>query len=280
MSASHRSQKNRIAGVRVVRVMLVCLSVAGLLASACGGATSPSPIVPDPPSNPAPPTPTPTPVPPPTLRVTRILAFGDSMTWGTTSQPVITALTAGLPVSYPFKLQTLVTARYTAQTITVSNVGKPGEEVLGSGTLKRFNDALSEAKPELVLLMEGANDLNNIQGSVNDAITVIVGNLEEMVKEAGRRGIPIMVGTLPPERPDKRSAAALLPRFNDAVKVMAAKKGAILVDVNVQFPESLIGQDGLHPTEEGYQRLAEIYLTAIKGLYESAGATAVTASRQ
>jgi lysophospholipase L1-like esterase len=277
MSASHHSRQRRMR-VRMARVVLVCLaSLAGLVASACGGPTNPSPIVPDPPSSPAPPTPTPTPVPPPTLRVTRILAFGDSITWGTTSQPLITSLTAGLPESYPFKLQTLVTARYTAQTITVSNVGNPGEKVLDSGTLKRFNDRVSEAKPELILLMEGANDLNTISGSVNDAITVIVGNLEEMVKEAGRRGIPIMVATLPPERLVKRSAAEYLPRFNDAVKVMAAKKGGILVDVNAQFPESLIGQDGLHPTEEGYQRLAEIYLEAIKGLYESAATTAVTA---
>jgi lysophospholipase L1-like esterase len=231
-------------------------------------------MVPDPPSNPAPPTPTPTPEPPPTLRVTRILAFGDSITWGTTSQPLVTSLTAGLPESYPFKLQTLVTARYTAQTITVSNFGKAGEKVLDSGTQKRFSDAVSEAKPELILLMEGANDLNSVQGSVNDAITVVVGNLEEMVKEAGRRNIPIMVATLPPELLAKRPAAAFLPRFNDAVKVMAAKKGGILVDVNAQFPESLIGQDGLHPTEEGYQRLAEIYLAAIQGLYESAATTA------
>ena len=49
-----------------------------------------------------------------TLGVSRILAFGDSMTEGTTS-PTFTAftLTPGLSVSYPFKLQTMVTARYT-----------------------------------------------------------------------------------------------------------------------------------------------------------------------
>lgn len=276
MSASRDCRQTPVR-VRVAGLALVCL---GLFASACGGPTNPSPIVPDPPSNPAPPTPPPTPVPPPTLRVTRILAFGDSMTAGTTSPAIVTSLTAGLPESYPFKLQTLVTARYTAQTITVSNVGRAGEKVLDSETQTRFSDAVSEAKPELILLMEGANDLNNISGSVNDAITVIVGNLEEMVKEAGRRGIPIMVATLPPERLTKRSAAEFLPRFNDAVKVMAARKGGILVDVNAQFPESLIGQDGLHPTEEGYQRLADIYLEAIKSLYESAATTPpTTASR-
>jgi lysophospholipase L1-like esterase len=198
------------------------------------------------------------------------------MTEGTTSPALIKqSLTAGLPQSYPFKLQTLVTARYTAQTVTVLNAGHAGEHVVGSSALKRFNDALSEAKPDLVLLLEGANDLNDTQDMVNAAITEIVGNLEEMVKEAGRRRIPIMVATLPPQRLPKGTGAPFVPRFNDAIKVMAAKKGGILVDVNAQFPEILIGQDGLHPTEEGYQRLAEIFLGAIKSSYESTSPSGV-----
>ena len=45
---------------------------------------------------------------------------------------------------------------------------------------------------------------------------------------------------------------------------MAGKKGAIVVDVNAQFQLGLIGQDGLHPTELGYQRLADIFLEALK----------------
>jgi lysophospholipase L1-like esterase len=96
-----------------------------------------------------------------------------------------------------------------------------------------------------------------------------------MVKEAGRRGIPIMVATLPPQRLPKGGGAPFVSRFNEAVKVMAAKKGGILVDVNAQLSGSLIGQDGLHPTEEGYQRLAEIFLDAVKARYESAPAGAV-----
>jgi lysophospholipase L1-like esterase len=263
-----RSRRTRVQ--RLGRFVLVCVAaLAGLVAPACGGGTTgPTPIVEPPPQEPPP---SPPPPVPPTLAVMRILAFGDSMTAGTTSPPLVTpSLTAGPPQSYPFKLQDLVTARYTAQTITVLNAGKAGEHVVNSDALKRFNDALSEGKPDLVLLMEGANDLNDTQEMVNDAITVIVGTLEEMVKEAGRRRIAIMVGTLPPQRLSRGPAGApFVPRFNEAVKVMAAKKGGILVDVNAQMPEALIGQDGLHPTEEGYQRLAQIYMDAIKGNYES-----------
>jgi lysophospholipase L1-like esterase len=207
--------------------------------------------------------------------VTRILAFGDSMTQGTTSPALPTlSLTAGLPQSYPFKLQTLMTARYTAQTITVLNDGLAGEHVVGSAALARFSHDLSDSKPDLILLMEGANDLNDTRDMVNAAITSIVSALEEMVKEAGRRRIPIMVGTLPPQRAP-RSASPFIGRFNDAVRVMAAKKGGILVEVNARVPETLIGQDGLHPTEDGYQRIAEIYMDAIVSNYETSAAAAV-----
>lgn len=243
--------------------------LAALGAAACGGgATSPTPIgqpqtpIPDP-ALPGPP------LSPPVLGVTRVLAFGDSMTAGTTSPPLAAAaLTAGLPQSYPFKLQTTLGARYTGQAIAVLNAGNPGEQAATPSALTRFGDALSEAKPDLVLLMEGANDLNNAGAMVNAAITAAVSSLEEMVKEASRRGMPVMVGTLPPQRAPKGTSAEVVARFNDAVKVMAAKKGAILVDVSALFPESLIGQDGLHPTEAGYQRLAEIYGEAVRTRYE------------
>ena len=79
-----------------------------------------------------------------------------------------------------------------------------------------------------------------------------------------------MVATLPPQRPGapKAGAATFLNRYNDALKSMAANKGAQLVDVGAQIPLAEIGQDGLHPTEAGYQHMAEIWLEAIKGRFE------------
>jgi lysophospholipase L1-like esterase len=81
-----------------------------------------------------------------------------------------------------------------------------------------------------------------------------------------------MLGTLPPQRAGapKAGAATFLNRFNDALKTMAAKKGAQVVDVNALLTLTEIGQDGLHPTEAGYQHLAEIWLDAIKAKYEKA----------
>jgi lysophospholipase L1-like esterase len=220
-----------------------------------------------------PPTPPPT-APPPTLGLTRILTFGDSMTEGTTSAPVSTLLyrlDAGLSRSYPFKLQTLASARYTAQTIQILNAGHAGNEAVNDRG--RFSDVIGDARPQLVLLMEGANDLNAPLApgeGVNARIAATVSALEDMVRDAGFRGVPVMIATLPPQRPGgpKAGAATFLSRFNDAVKTMAGRKGAAVVDVNAQMTLSEIGQDGLHPTEAGYQHMAEIWLAAVKAAYE------------
>ena len=93
------------------------------VAAACGSSPhQPSPI-PQPPPQPQPPPPG-----PPRLGITRILAFGDSMTAGTTSAPLpgVHGLDAGLPQSYVFKLQTLLTQRYSAQSVLVFNEGRAG----------------------------------------------------------------------------------------------------------------------------------------------------------
>lgn len=245
------------------------------LTEGCGG----SPIGPGGTTPPPQPTPQPpTPSPPPSLRVSRILTFGDSMTAGTTSPAVsFRALDAGLAQSYPFKLQTLVTARYTAQSVSVFNAGIAGRKA--SEDRSRLMDAISETSPELVLLMEGANDLNSIVGpDTNAQVDFTVGSMEDLVKDTVRRGIPIMLATIPPQRAGGSRAGGVpyLEKYNQDLKTMAGKKGAMIVDVNAQLPLALIGQDGLHPTEPGYQRLADIFFDAIKQQYE---ATPPSASR-
>lgn len=256
------------------RLILLGLATTAVLAAACGGSqpTTPTPIVVTP-QEPTPPPPPPP--PPPVLGITRILAFGDSMTEGTVSIPLpLALLTAGKPESYPFKLHTLASARYTTQSIVVLNAGKAGEVATDSLTAARFTGALSEAKPQVLLLMEGANDLNGAIVSLSATVNA----MEDRVREAQGRGIFVMVATIPPQRPGpgtKTSTPDLLSRYNADLRTMAAKKGAQLVDVNALLPVSLIGQDGLHPTEAGYDRLAEIFLDAIKGRYEQAGSVAV-----
>ena len=211
------------------------------------------------------------------------MAFGDSMTEGVDSPPLspltwALALDSGRSQSYPFKLQTLITQRYTAQTINVYNAGWAGRQARQD--IGRFDEAVSDSAAELVLLLEGVNDLNAPRippEGDNARIRATVDALEEMVKTAGRRNVHVMIGTLPPQRPGgaKAGSVDLVPAFNAAVREMAAKKGAEIVDIG-SLPLSLIGTDGLHPSEAGYQRIAEIWMEAIKARFESAPAPALT----
>jgi lysophospholipase L1-like esterase len=203
--------------------------------------------------------------------VTRILAFGDSMTAGTISAALtFRRLDAGLAQSYPFKLQGLMTQRYTAQTVSVFNAGEAGN--VASEDRERFDDALSETDPDVVFLLEGANDLNKpFEGTegINDRITRTVGNLEDMVRNAVARGVPIYIGTLPPQRPGgKGSLVEYVDEFNQEIRVMAGKKGAEVIEFS-QLPLALIGQDGLHPTEAGYERMAAMIMDVIIAKFES-----------
>jgi len=200
------------------------------------------------------------------------------MTAGTTSAPLPFAFTpsAGLPQSYPYKLQELLAARYTSQTVVTHNAGVAGEFV--SAGRARRGGVLRDSQPEVLLLMEGANDLNNMRdlsGSMlASAVQRTIDAIEDMVREAQGRGVTPMVATLPPQRRDspKGAGAALLDRYNEGLRGMAAKKGAILVDVNAHVLVDQIGQDGLHPTEAGYQQIAEVFREALSARYETAAA--------
>ena len=99
---------------------------AGLLAGCGSSPTSPGPV--DPPTPPTGTPPPPPPATPATLRISKVLAFGDSITYGVDSPPVmLRALDAGISQSYPFKLQSLLATRYSGQSVSVFNAGIGGK---------------------------------------------------------------------------------------------------------------------------------------------------------
>jgi len=111
---------------------------------------------------------TPAPVAP-KLSVTRFVAFGDSITWGEDGtnfslspadsgrlRPAIQLPTAD---TYPGALETNLRIRYSTQTPTVRNAGQSNELVTGSTTFPRFVSLTSSGQYDVVLIMEGANDL-------------------------------------------------------------------------------------------------------------------------
>ncbi|MGE0363586.1 MAG: SGNH/GDSL hydrolase family protein, partial [Vicinamibacterales bacterium] len=96
------------------------------------------------------------------LGATNYLAFGDSITWGTTS-----SFDGGFlfdpcgGCSYPSQLDNLLEAAFTTQNFTVNNAGNPGEWAQQAVSSGRFQQAVNAQRPQGVLLLEGINDLNN-----------------------------------------------------------------------------------------------------------------------
>ena len=232
---------------------------------------------------------------PPRVRLTKFVAFGDSITWGEDGTYALTTEVNGVMRfvqsvllsgrQYPTVLLAALQGRYSLQTSTIAvvNAGCPGETVgLNEAAcsqplapLARFNAAI--ANQQAVLLMEGSNDVN---AAVRDsaAIEAALANLQRMVRAAKTAGVVPYLATIAPMNPNsacipicRGGGAALVPAYNDRIRALASSEGITLVDVNKAFNGdfSLLSTDGLHPNAAGYQRIAEAFFDAIKATLET-----------
>jgi lysophospholipase L1-like esterase len=258
-----------------MRAAAACLIALSLGLAGCSGDSpnqptpNPGPIPsPQPPTPPPPEPPGPTPPPAvPRVAKVRYLAFGDSLTEGVVSAPFTQTLVT-TPHAYPARLSEALHARYRNQLeISVFNEGRAGEFSTDGKT--RLPDAIKAHAPEVLLLLEGANDINFLG---RRGITRVVIALEDMIKDAHRRGLVVFVGTLPRQRPGGRSAGGVdfVEELNGQIRKTALEEGATVVDVYSQLDLSFVGEDGLHLTEAGYVRLAEIFAAAIRQAFEIA----------
>jgi lysophospholipase L1-like esterase len=215
---------------------------------------------------------------PPRISATRFVAFGDSMSDGVLGLRSFGLGDPGPAVGYAFKLRTLLTDRYTAQTFSVTDEGVGGETVIRrsssqkSAGIERLPGVLSRDMPEVLLLLEGVNDLN---GGDDETESEVVGGLRNMVRMGRARGATVFVGTLLPQRKGAFRAfspGAIVP-VNDRIRGMVQAEGAVLVDLFAAFDgrvDTLIGADGLHPNDAGYQVMADTFFTAIRARLELA----------
>lgn len=214
----------------------------------------------------------------PRLTVTRFVAFGDSVTWG--ENGALAAFDIGnvfrprfqVPRTYPTVLYQLLAARYIGQPILVSNQGAPGEHARDSETFARFSNIVRSGGFDVVLLMEGSNDLSD------GFAAAAVNGLRNMVREAKSRGVKPFIATIPPMDgslccPRRGSAAPLVPGFNDQIRGIAAAEGIPLVDVYEALntaPRDYLSTDGLHPNEAGYEKIGQTFFNAVKSNLERA----------
>jgi|TARA_B100000315_G_scaffold241890_1_gene263212 lysophospholipase L1-like esterase len=218
--------------------------------------------------------PAPPPPPPPTgpmLGVTRIMAFGDSITKGTLSAAF--SGSHGL-TAYPTQLQAMLRLKYPGQEIEIINEGKAGENTR-SGVL-RIQSRLDQHDPELVLLLEGINNLRpQPEGA---AITIFPDEAGDDLKRMSRAvldsGADLILSTILPvtqaqedKRPGKQQS---INQLNTEIRRLAASLDVPLVDMFTPFKQdqSLLGSDGRHPTIEGYGVMAEVWRRIIVRLFD------------
>lgn len=158
----------------------------------------------------------------------RILAFGDSLTWGTGAAP---------DQSYPAQL-----ARLTGH--EVINAGVPGE--ISAAGLRRLPQLLQTYTPQLLILCHGGNDILRRMPEADTA-----SNLQSMIDMARLHNIDVvMVGV--PEYGVFLSTADFytdLATFNH-----------ILIDDNLLgkiLRQPALKSDQIHPNADGYALMAQ-----------------------
>jgi len=168
-----------------------------------------------------------------------VLAFGDSLTFGTGANP---------NESYPARLEALIGRKVVAS-------GVPGE--VSAAGLSRLSSALEETKPQLLILCHGGNDLLR---KLDDAQAA--NNLRAMVRLAKTQGAQIVLIGVP--KPGLLPSAAGF--YEDIAKEFKLPyEGAALRKI---LTDNALKSDLVHPNAAGYARLAE----AVAALLKKAGA--------
>src|SRR5512147_1105332 len=175
----------------------------------------------------------------------RIVAFGDSLTAG---------LGVSAEESYPAQLQRRLDGaglRY-----RVVNAGVSGDTTAGG--LRRVTWVLN-SKPRIVVLELGAND-----GLRGLSLRETRGNLERIIRQFQAASVTVVLAgmKLPPNYGPEYTAG-----FETIYRSLAEKYRLTLIPFfldGVAGSASLNQADGIHPTGEGYQIVADRVLKVVK----------------
>jgi len=168
-----------------------------------------------------------------------MLAFGDSLTFGTGAQT---------GESYPAALERSIKIR-------VVNAGVPGET--SAEGLERLPGVLDEVRPKLLILCHGGNDFLRHLEEAKAAR-----NIREMIALARGRNIAVVLLATP-----KPGLPPLVPVF---YREIAAELGVPFDEdvIRKVLLDNSLKSDMVHPNGKGYAQVA----AALQGVLQKAGA--------
>ncbi len=186
-------------------------------------------------------------------RGANILAFGDSITAGYRS-------TMG---GYPNILDWMLNNG--DKPSLVVNKGVSGEDTPAG--VKRFASVLASFPADLVLIMEGTNDILHGIG-----VEETRQNLQIMIDIARARGVTPILATLIPS--NRAFSEALIPYvWNPMISSLARRNRVKLIDqYSAILPNwSVSNVDGIHPNDFGYITIATTWYSTIRSMISSSG---------
>jgi len=165
----------------------------------------------------------------------RVLAFGDSLTYGY----------GAADQSYPKQLQTLIGR-------SVVNAGIPGE--VSSAGLERLSTLLERYHPELVILCHGGNDI--LRRSSKEQLR---SNLIAMIELSRESGAEVLLVGVP-------GFGLFGLNTVDLYEEIAEEKGVLYEGEILEKIESdpALKSDQIHPNALGYGLMAEAFEAVIK----------------
>jgi lysophospholipase L1-like esterase len=207
-----------------------------------------------------------------------IVAFGDSITDGARSTP-------DADRSWPSRLARRLAANRDTARVAILNQGIGGNRILrdntGVNALARFDeDVLSPPGVKWLIVLEGINDIG--QGAranalPENAVTAaeLIAADRQMIERAHLRGIKVMGATLTPYGGAAYSSEKG-EAIRDAVNTWIRTSGAFdaVVDFEAatrdpnnpkQFRAEFDSGDHLHPSDAGYQAMADAIDLAVFG---------------
>jgi lysophospholipase L1-like esterase len=230
------------------------------------------------------------------------LAFGDSITFGTTTtlntdpNSGFQTIVAGTTTPYGERLRVLMSDRYRNQNISVTVAGSPGECVTrpcvpNTYGVQRLPVTMTPPQ-DLVIILEGVNDLN---GGFNP--DDIINGLRTMINSARAVGKPVILCGLTPVKsretmPDAdpvfwKANPYAVADLNRRIEQLKTELNVPRVNMFEAFDagdynspvycngnpgcRALLSPDGLHPNASGYQKMAEAIFQKLMDNFERTG---------